>query len=45
LMRGRDALYSHLSEDAFLAAFCRYFEPARRMALGNGRVLHLLKAK
>jgi len=45
LIRGRDALYSHFDEEAFLAAFGRYFEPARRMALGNGRVLHLLRAR
>jgi SAM-dependent methyltransferase len=45
LIRGRDALYSHLCEETFLTAFGRYFEPERRVALGNGRVLHLLRAR
>lgn len=43
LSRGRDSLYSDLSEDRFLAAFGRYFEPVRHLALKNGRVMHLLR--
>lgn len=43
--RGRDALYEHLSEDSFLAAFGEYFRTEKREALGNGRVLFLLEAR
>lgn len=45
LSNGRDALYQGLTEEAFLAAFGRYFSPVRRAALDNGRSLHLFRAK
>ena len=45
LSNGRDSLFGHLNEDLFLACFSRCFEPVRRIALANGRTLHLLRAK
>lgn len=43
LSRGRDSLYGHLTEAAFLACFGRYFVPVRRAVLENGRSLHLFR--
>lgn len=42
LCRGRDSLYAHLDERAFLRNFTEYFEPVARKSLGNGRVLFFL---
>ena len=42
LCRGRDSLYAHLDERAFLRSFTEYFEPVARKSLGNGRVLFFL---
>jgi SAM-dependent methyltransferase len=44
LLRGRDALYSHLTEEAFLQSFTQYFFCAQRRQLKNGRVLFLFEA-
>lgn len=45
LMRGRDTLYAHLEEPAFLAAAERHFTVVLREVLPNGRVLFLLQAR
>lgn len=42
LCRGRDSLYAHLDERAFLRSFTQYFEPIARRPLSNGRVLFFL---
>ena len=42
LCRGRDSLYAHLDERAFLRSFTQYFEPVARKPLSNGRVLLFL---
>jgi SAM-dependent methyltransferase len=44
LLRGRDDLYGHLDEAAFLNAMENYFTVVRREVLPNGRVLFLLQA-
>jgi hypothetical protein len=44
ILRGRDAIYSHINEATFREAFGRYFTIVREETLENGRVmLHLLK--
>jgi hypothetical protein len=45
LMRGRDALYGHLDEAAFLNAAANHFAIEQRETLPNGRVLFLLRAQ
>ncbi|HEX4037797.1 MAG TPA: class I SAM-dependent methyltransferase [Acidobacteriaceae bacterium] len=45
LLRGRDALYGHLDEKAFLRATEPAFTVVLREALPNGRVLFLLQAR
>lgn len=45
LLRGRDALYGHLDEDAFLLAAERHFTVVLREELPNHRVLFLLQAR
>jgi len=45
LLRGREALYGHLDERAFLDAVERHFTVVLREALPNGRVLFLLQAR
>lgn len=45
LMRGRDALYAHLDEAAFLRSIEPHFTVVLREALPNGRVLFLLQAR
>lgn len=42
LCRGRDSLYAHLDERAFLRSFTQYFEPVARKPLSNGRILFFL---
>jgi SAM-dependent methyltransferase len=44
LLRGRDAIYTHITEAAFRDAFGEYFATIDELALGNGRtLLHLRK--
>lgn len=45
LVRGRDDLYGHLDEAAFLAEAQRHFEVVEEKRLKNGRILFLLKAR
>jgi SAM-dependent methyltransferase len=45
LLRGRDALYAHLTEEAFLEAFGHDFARVLREPLKNGRVLFLLEKR
>ncbi len=42
LCRGRDSLYAHLDEQAFLKSFTEYFDPVARKPLSNGRILFFL---
>jgi SAM-dependent methyltransferase len=39
LLRGRDDIYAHLTEESFREAFARYFKIASEMTLANGRIL------
>ena len=39
LLRGRDALYAHLTEDAFREAFAPHFTILREVTLPNRRIL------
>jgi len=43
LLRGRDALYSGLTEERLQAAFDAHFSVAGRQLLGNGRTLFLME--
>ena len=44
LLRGREAIYAHITEAAFRGAFAEHFEVADEMLLANGRImLHLVK--
>jgi hypothetical protein len=43
LVRGREALYAHLDESAFVAAMERHFVPVNKERLKNGRTLYLLE--
>jgi 2-polyprenyl-3-methyl-5-hydroxy-6-metoxy-1,4-benzoquinol methylase len=44
LIRGRDAIYAHITESAFRDAFARYFTTIDETTLTNGRImLHLIK--
>ena len=45
LLRGRDTLYAHLTEEAFSAAFDLHFMNTVREQLPNGRILFLLRAR
>ncbi|HKR27409.1 MAG TPA: class I SAM-dependent methyltransferase, partial [Acidobacteriaceae bacterium] len=45
LLRGRDALYSHLDETAFSAAVDPHFAVVQRTRLPNGRTLFLLRSR
>jgi SAM-dependent methyltransferase len=45
LVRGRDELYAHLNEAAFVAAVEKHFSIAEQQRLNNGRVLFLLEAR
>lgn len=45
LVRGRDELYGHLNEDAFLAAVAPHFTVSAEERLKNGRTLFVLEAK
>lgn len=44
MLRGREAIYTHLTEAAFRMAFAPYFRVAKETALANGRILfHFVK--
>lgn len=44
VLRGRESMYRHLTEQAFRHAFAHHFTVAREATLNNGRILlHLLK--
>ena len=43
LCRGREALYSHLSQDAFLQAFSKHFTVRKQSGLPNQRTLWMLE--
>jgi SAM-dependent methyltransferase len=44
LLRGRDAIYAHITEAAFRDAFAEYFTTTDELVLANGRVMvHLRK--
>jgi len=45
LIRGRDAIYAHITESAFREAFARHFTTANEMTLANGRILLHLRRK
>ena len=45
LLRGRDALYSGLTEERLQAAFDAHFSVADRQLLGNGRTLFLMERR
>jgi hypothetical protein len=45
IVRGRDALYSHLNEAAFISALDSHFSIVQREQLKNGRTLFLLEAR
>ena len=45
LVRGRDAIYSHLDEEAFRRASEPFFFCTEREELSNGRVLYLLQRR
>lgn len=45
ILRGRDSLYGHLDEQAFLAGFQQFFSSVEREQLGNGRILYLFEKK
>ena len=45
LLRGRDALYAHLTEEAFRDAFAPHFTWVQESRMANGRSLHLLERK
>ena len=39
VLRGREAIYTHIDEDAFREAFAQYFDTVRETTLRNGRIL------
>jgi SAM-dependent methyltransferase len=44
LLRGREAIYAHITEAAFREAFAEYFTTLNELTLANGRImLHLQK--
>jgi hypothetical protein len=45
LLRGRDAIYAHISEAAFRDAFGEHFTTLDELALGNGRTMLYLQKK
>lgn len=45
LLRGREKLYSHLTEETFSAIFSRFFTVEASEQLANGRKLFLMKRK
>jgi SAM-dependent methyltransferase len=45
LLRGRDAIYAHISEVAFRDAFAEYFTILDEVTLANGRIMLWLRRK
>jgi 2-polyprenyl-3-methyl-5-hydroxy-6-metoxy-1,4-benzoquinol methylase len=45
LLRGRDEIYAHITEDSFREAFGRYFSVASELTLSNGRILFHFKKR
>jgi hypothetical protein len=45
LLRGRDAIYMHITEAAFREAFAVHFAIVDELALANGRIMLNLKKK
>jgi 2-polyprenyl-3-methyl-5-hydroxy-6-metoxy-1,4-benzoquinol methylase len=45
LLRGRDAIYTHLTEAAFRVAFAEYFTIVDELTLANGRIMLRLQKK
>jgi erythromycin esterase-like protein len=42
LVRGREAIYAHITESSFREAFAEHFTTIDELTLGNGRImLHL----
>ncbi len=39
VLRGREAIYGHVTEEALRTAFARYFHVSRELLLSNGRIL------
>lgn len=45
LLRGRDAIYAHLTEAGFRDAFAEYFTTVDELTLANGRVMLRLRKR
>jgi SAM-dependent methyltransferase len=45
VLRGRDAIYQHLTEENFLAAFAPYFEIVEQQTLTNDRILFHMRRR
>jgi len=45
VLRGRDAIYAHLTEEAFLAAFAPHFDIVQQVTLTNARILFHMKKR
>jgi SAM-dependent methyltransferase len=45
LLRGRDAIYGHITEAAFREAFAKYFTTIDELTLANGRVMLRLRKR
>jgi len=45
LMRGREEIYGHLNETAFVTAMEHYFVTVQKERLKNGRTLYLLELR
>ena len=45
IIRGREAIYSHITEDAFREAFAAYFSVIDELTLANGRILFHLQRR
>jgi SAM-dependent methyltransferase len=43
LLRGREAMYTHITETAFREAFSEYFTTIDELTLANGRIMLLLR--
>ena len=45
LLRGREAIYTHITETAFREAFAEYFSTIDELTLANGRIMLLLRKR
>jgi hypothetical protein len=45
LLRGRDAIYAHITEGAFRGAFAEYFTTIDDLTLASGRTMFHLQKK